>query len=159
MHEDIVDEIQATFSTVGQVDKLGRSLTWRTTNPVVGKTRAIQVRVTSRGGNTRVHVQERLGELAGAIHGGIWGGGAGGGIAIILGVGLGVPLGPPEVVGVLAAGWAGGMWALSRSIFRAVARKKREDLDQLSIRIADIVAESSEAVRNTNTTKSLEAYE
>ncbi len=145
-YDDIVDEIQATFSTEGQVGKLGRSLTWRTEKPTLGKTRALQVRVTARGGQTRIQVQERIGELATSIHGGVMGGGALGGVAIILGVGLGVPLGAPEVVSLLAAGWAGGMITLSRSIFRAVARRKRFDLERLSDRIADIAADTARGV-------------
>ncbi len=143
VYDDIVDEIQAMFATEGQVGTLGRSLTWRTEKPVLGKRRALQVRVTSRGGQTRIQVQERLGELATSIHGGIMGGGALGGVAIILGVGLGVPLGPPEIVSLLAAGWAGGMWQLSRAIFGGVSRKKRSDLQELADRIAEVAAESS----------------
>jgi hypothetical protein len=143
VYDEIVDEVQATLSTEGQVDTLGRSLTWRTEKPVLGKRRAVQVRVTSRGGKTRIQVQERIGELATSIHGGIMGGGALGGVAIILGIGLGMPVGPPEVVTLFAAGWAGGMWALSRSIFGAVARRKRIDLEQLSDRIAEIAGEAT----------------
>jgi len=145
VHDDIVDEIQAMFATEGQVGTLGRSLTWRTEKPVLGKRRALQVRVTSRGGKTRIQVQERLGELATSLHCGILLGGGLGGVAIILGVGLGVPLGPPEIVSLLAAGWAGGLWQLSRSIFGAVARKKRTDLQELSDRISDVAAESGRA--------------
>ena len=88
-------------------------------------------------------MQERIGELAVSLHSGIGIGGGAGGVAIILGVGLGVPLGAPEVVSLLAAGWAGGLYALSRSIYRAVARKKRNDLQQLSDRIAEIAADSA----------------
>jgi serine/threonine protein kinase len=142
-YDDIVDEIQAKFSTEGQVGTVGRSLTWRTEKPVLGKTRALQVRVTSRGGSTRIQVQERLGELAVSLHSAIGIGGGVGGVAIILGVGLGVPLGAPEIVSLLAAGWAGGLYALSRSIFRTVARKKRNDLEELSDRIAEIAADSA----------------
>ncbi len=142
-YDDIVDEIQATFATDGQMDIRGRSLTWRTMKPTLGKTRALQVRVTARGGKTRIQVQERLGELASSIHGGIMGGGGAGGIAIILGVGLGMPLGTPEVVSLFAAGWAGGLWALSRSIFRAVARRKQTDLVKLADRVAELAVESA----------------
>jgi hypothetical protein len=149
-YDELIDEIQAAFSTEGQVDRRGRSITWRTVNPVLGKTRALQVRVTARGGKTRFQLQERLGEMATAIHGGIMGGGGAGGVAVILGVGLGVPLGPPEVVGLLALGWAGGLWALTRSIFRAVARKKRTDLEQLGERLMDIVAEPTQDTPNDN---------
>ena len=151
-YDEIVAEVQAALAAEGQVDTLGRSLTWRADKPVLGKRRAVQVRVTPRGGKTRIQVQERLGELASSIHGGIMGGGALGGLSIILGVGLGMPVGPPEVVALFAAGWVGGMWALSRSIFGAVARKKHSDLEQLSDRIAEIATESTRYRRNDDHT-------
>jgi bacteriorhodopsin len=110
--------------------------------PVLGKRRAVQVRVTSRGGQTRIHIQERLFELAWTIFPTVWGLGAGG-IGAILGIGLGVPVGAPEVAALLAAGWTGGMYALSRKIFSYVSRKKRTDLQRLSERIAEIAAEST----------------
>jgi serine/threonine protein kinase len=141
-YDDIVDEIQATLSTEGKVDKLGKSLTWRTAKPALGKARAVQVRVTSRGGQTRIQIQERLFEHAWTNFSIVWGLGAGG-IGAALGVGLGVPLGAPEVAVLLAAGWAGGMYALSRKIFSYIARKKREDLQRLSDRIGEIAAEST----------------
>jgi serine/threonine protein kinase len=139
-HDEIVGEIQATLSTEGKVDKLGRSLTWRTEKPVLGKRRAIQVRVTSRGGKTRIQVQERLYELGWTVFPTVWGIGAGG-IAVLL------SLGGPEfgwtVAGLLSAAWTGGMYTLSRKIFRYISRKKRTDLQQLSDRIAEIAAEST----------------
>jgi serine/threonine protein kinase len=142
-YDDIVAEVQATLATEGQVDTRGRSLTWRTVKPVLGKRRAVQVRVTPRGGQTRIQVQERLGELAVTLYSGILIGGGVGGVATILGVGLGVPIGHPGVVSLFAAGWAGGFYALTRAIYRAVARTKRADLGRLSDRIAEIAAEST----------------
>ncbi len=141
-YDDIVAEVQATFSTDGQVDTRGRSLTWRTVKPVLGKRRAVQVHVTSRGGQTRIHVQERLGELAATLYSSILVGGGIGGVATILGMGVGW-LGYGLEAGLLSAGWVPGMYALTRSIFRAVARRKHTDLQALSDRIAEIVAEST----------------
>ncbi len=140
VYDEIVDEIQATLSPEGQVDTLGKSLTWRTVKPALGKRRAVQVRVTPRGGQTRIQVQERLGELAWTTFPIVWGLGAGG-IAILL------SLGGPEfgwaAASLLSAGWTGGMYALSRKIFSYIASKKRTDLQQLSDRIAEIAAEST----------------
>jgi hypothetical protein len=140
VYDEIVDEVQATLSTEGQVDTLGRSLTWRTAKPVLGKRRAVQVRVTSRGGQTRIHIQERLGELAWTTFPTVWGLGAGG-LAVVL------SLGGPEfgwlAAGLLGTGWVGGMYALSRTIFRYISRKKRTDWEELSDRIAEIAAEST----------------
>ncbi|NIM47967.1 MAG: protein kinase [Gemmatimonadales bacterium] len=141
-YEEIVDEIQATLSTVGQVGTLGRSLTWSTAHSGPGVGRALQVRVISRGGQTRIHVQERLGELAGSLFGGLMGGGGGGGLGLILGIGIGA-LGAGPEIGLLAVGWVGGVYALARTIYRAVSRKRRAELQRLSDRIAEIAAESA----------------
>ena len=143
VYEDMVDEVQATISAVGQVGTLGRSLTWSTPHSGPGVGRAVQVRVTSRGGQTRIHVQERLGELAGSLFGGIMGGGGGGGLGMILGIGMGA-LGAGPEVGLIAAGWVGGMYALARTIYRAVSRKRRAELEGLSGRLAAIAAESAQ---------------
>ena len=60
------------------------------------------------------------------------------------------------MAGLATAGWAGGLYALSRSIYRAVARKKRADLQQLSDRIAEIAAESTRDRRDgKQTTRAL----
>jgi len=153
VYDDIVGEIQATLSTEGQVDTLGRSLTWRTVKPVLGKRRAVQVRVTSRGGQTRIHVQERLFELAWTVFPTVWGVGAGG-IAILL------SLGGPEFgwisAGLLSAGWTGGIYALARRIFRGISRMKRTDLEELSNRIARIAADSArDRLSDGQTTRAL----
>jgi tRNA A-37 threonylcarbamoyl transferase component Bud32 len=141
-YDDIVGEVQAMLATDGEIDTLGRSLTWRTAHPALGKARAVQVRITSRGGQTRIQVQERLGELAWTLFGGIALGGGSGGLAIIL------SLGGPEVgwlaAGLLSAGWAGGMCALARTIFRSIARSKRADLEGLSDRVAELAPQSTE---------------
>jgi transposase-like protein len=138
-HDAIADEIQATFGTEGRLSTLGGSLTWRAEKPVLGKRRAVQVRVTSRGGATRVQVQERLGELALTIYSGILVGGGIGGVATILSIGL-AWLGHGLESGLLSAAWLGGMYALTRWIYRLLARTKRADLDALSERIAGIAA-------------------
>jgi len=140
-YDDIVDEIEATVSTRGQPEMLGRSLTWRAEDPVLGKRRAVQVRVTSQGGQTRIQVRERLGELAVTLYGGILLGGGVGGVATILAIGA-AWLGHGFEAGLLSAGWLGGMYALTRTVFRAVSRHKRTELQELSDRIAVEATES-----------------
>ena len=143
IHGDIVDEVQARFSTEGEVAAHGRSsssLTWRTVKPTLGKRRATQVRVTSRAGRTRIQVQERLGELAVALFPSFGGVGIGG-LAVAL------SLGGPEFgwigASLLGAGWVGGMHAIARTICRGVSRQKRADLEALSSRVAEIATESA----------------
>jgi tRNA A-37 threonylcarbamoyl transferase component Bud32 len=136
----IVDEVQGTFSTRGEVDTIGGALTWRAEKPVLGKRRAVQVRVASRGGQTRIQVQERLGELAVTLYSGILIGGGVGGVATILAIGA-AWLGHGLEAGVLSAAWLGGMFGLTRWIFRAVSRHKRAELERVSDRIAEIAAD------------------
>ncbi len=143
IYEEIEEEVQATFSTGGEVDVLGKSLHWRTKNPELGKTRALQVRVTSRGGKTLVQVQERIGELATALYCSILVGGGVGGIGTILGIGLGW-LGHGMASGLMSIGWAGGTYALTRAIYKAIARKKHSDLEALTNRIEEIAEDSIE---------------
>jgi hypothetical protein len=138
--EDIVEEVQATLSAEGRVDTLGRSVHWSAVKPTLGKRRAVRVRVTPRGGQTRIHVQERLNELAWTVFPVVLGPGAVPPIAIVLSTGV---LGYGVEVFLLAAGWVGGMYTLARSIFRGVARTKRTDLEELSSRLADIVSDSA----------------
>jgi hypothetical protein len=140
VYDEIVADVQATFSTEGHVTTLARSLTWRATKPKLGQTRAVQVHVSPRAGQTRIHVQERLFELGWTVFPTVWGIG-GGGIAVILSL-LGPELGW-TAAGLGSAVWAGGMYALSRSIFRMIARRKRKDLEKLGDRIAETVAESA----------------
>lgn len=141
-HDEIVDEVQATFSAEGEVSRLGRSLTWNAVKPVLGKTRAVQVRVTPRAGRTRIQVQERLGELAVTLYSSILVGGGIGGIATILAIGLGW-LGIDLESWLLTAVWLPGMYALTRSIFRGVSRHKRTELEELRDRIAELASESA----------------
>jgi hypothetical protein len=71
-YEEIVEEVQATLANVGHAARFGRTLTWSTAHSGSGGGRALQVRVISRGGQTRIYVQERLGELAGGLFGVSW---------------------------------------------------------------------------------------
>jgi DNA-binding transcriptional regulator YhcF (GntR family) len=140
VYDEIVAEVQATFSAEGHATTLARSLTWRATKPKLGQTRAVQVHVSPRAGQTRIHVQERLFELGWTVFPTVWGIG-GGGIAVILSL-LGPELGW-TAAGLGAAAWTGGMYALSRKIFQMIARRKRRDLEKLGDRIAETVAESA----------------
>jgi hypothetical protein len=142
-HDEIIDEVQATFSTEGEAVTRGAALTWRASKPVLGKRRAVQVRVTSKGGQTRIRVEERVGELALTLYSGILIGGGVGGVATILAIGLGW-LGHGFESGLLSAAWLGGMYGLTRWVFRLVARGKRADLEALGERIADVALPGAE---------------
>ena len=138
-YQEIVEEVQATLATVGKVDTFDRALHWSTVDPVLGKQRAVRLRVVARAGQTHVQLQEWVGELAATLYSGILVGGGVGGVATILAVGMGW-LGASVEAGVISAAWLPTMYALTRSIFRAVSRKKHAELDRLAGRIAEIAA-------------------
>ncbi len=131
-----VEEIRAAFSNVGHVSTLGKSLAWTTANPTPGQGRMAQCTITPRGGRTRIRLEEKIGNLAGGLFGGIWGG-AGGSLtplSVVLTLEASGPVALAVGLGVLALG---GTYALARSIFTAVAGKRRRELEQLIDRLTD----------------------
>ncbi|NIM50672.1 MAG: protein kinase [Gemmatimonadales bacterium] len=133
----LVEEVRATLRNVGSVSTLGRSLTWSAAAPGQAAGRNVHVTVTPYAGRTRIHIEERLTDLAGAVFGGICGGVGGGLVGIAVGLGLGA-LGAPIValLGVVFA--VGGTYTVSRSIFVHTATKRERELSGLADRLADL---------------------
>jgi ribosomal protein L13E len=150
--EELVVEIQQAAGTHGQPSLLGRTLTWQADTPT--KSRSLQILVTSRQGQTRIRIEERLHQLAGGLFGGLMGG-LGGGLG--LGVGLGVGI---EVLGsaLFAVAWPLGVVGMSflgaRTIFSAVSRRRQRELGRLLERLAGLVEQ-----RGTRPTDVLDAPE
>lgn len=121
--ERVVVAIQRHASEHGQPNVLGRTLTW--TAETSGKSRTLQVTVSIQDGVTRVHLEERLHQLAAGIFGGGMGGVGGG-----LGLGVGLPVALDVVgsaalavaapLGVIGLAWIGG-----RGIFRQIVKRRR----------------------------------
>jgi hypothetical protein len=139
-YPELVEEIRTTIGTIGEIDTLARSLTWRT--PTAQGTRQVSVTVRPRAGRTTIRIQERLGNLAGGLYGGIMGGGGGGGGSVVLGIGIGVE-GAPLVALCLAGLVLGGSYALARVIFTANVKSKTAELTGLIDRLAQHVAETA----------------
>ena len=120
--ERIVEAIQRTAQENGQPSLLGRTLTWQA--ETAGKTRTVQVTVTSRNGETHMRVVERLHQLASGLFAGtVVGGGTG------LGIGAGLPL----ALNVLGSGFLAVAFPVStavlaliacREIYRRIVRKR-----------------------------------
>jgi hypothetical protein len=137
----LVDEIRRVLGMAGHPSTFGRSLDWSTSVSGQGVGRELHVTVTPRGGKTYIWVDETLGNLAGGLFGGVMGGGGGAGGGISLGV-LAGELGLVGV-GVGAALLAvSGSWMIARSIFRAIARKRSNQLEQLGDRLAARIEEA-----------------
>ena len=148
----LLDEIRTGLGRVGYAATAGSSLYWTARKPKepmrgfdlgnLWETMQsedapdILVRIVTRQGQTRIRLEQRLGDAAGGIFGGVWGGGGGGGAAVVLGVGL--PLGAPGLGGIPGAvALVGGMYALSRGIYRAVVAHRTRLLEELADRLAE----------------------
>lgn len=127
--EGILATIQATAKEHGQPSLFGRTLTWRA--ETAGKTRTVQVVVTSRDGTTHVRVEENLTQMASGIFGGVMGGGGVG-----IGIGVGLPVGI-EVLGsalfatLAPVGVVGLGYVAARSIYRTVVSRRRRAMNTL----------------------------
>jgi serine/threonine protein kinase len=153
-HEYLFDEIRAVVGHEGYGTTSHQSLIWTARKPkkpvsafdfeqmwesAQDEGPNIAVRIFARHGQTRIHLEQRLGETAGGIFGGIWGGAGGGGTAVLLGVGI--PLGASAFVLPGAALVLGGTYALSRVLFRSVVANKTRILEDLADRLAEQCAE------------------
>lgn len=135
--ERLVPEIQRVAVGQGVPSLFGKTLTWRSTTPQ--NTRSLQVTVSSRDGETQIRIEEQFHGLAGGLFGGLVGGG-GTGIGLGVGIGVGVDVLSSVLFAVafplVAIGWA---YALARTIFGSLVRRRRQALHQLMQRLEDIV--------------------
>lgn len=135
--EDLVAVLQSSSLDYGQPSLLGRTLTWRAETP--SKTRAIQVVVTSRDGETHIRVEERLHQLAGGLFGGVT---AGVGLGVGMGVGLPVgivTLGSPLFAVAFPVSVIGLSFLGAREIYRGLVSGRRRVLSELTERLAQRV--------------------
>jgi hypothetical protein len=138
VYEFLVEEIRAQLGDMGNVSTLGRSLAW-TTGPVMQgstSTRAVNVSVTPRNGQTTIRVEEKLGLLAGQWFGGILGGLGGGGIILPLLPALAV--GMPWLLPLTIPLWVGGVYGLARTMYVRKAREREQQAIALIERLCDM---------------------
>jgi len=135
----LVDEIRTVIGEVGQVSQLGRSFTW-VLNKGSSGIRNIEVAVTVRSGQTRITIQESLGNLIGAIFGGIGGGMGGGGLGPMVGITAGALHNPP-LLGFLIPAWLIFTYGVARSSFYYTVKRRERTLEKLIDRLADLSRE------------------
>jgi tRNA A-37 threonylcarbamoyl transferase component Bud32 len=141
----LVDEIRRELRNVGQVSQLGRSFTW-TASRGPGN-RQLEVVVSVRGGNTRITVQESLGNLIGGIYGGVGGGMGGGGLGPIIG-GLidGAGMAPVGLAFVIPA-WLLLTWGTARTSYFYTTRRRARILERLANRMDAVARDLVETSR------------
>lgn len=136
--EDIIERIRSLTRDAGRSELLKTSMTWsasagpKTTGPFT------TVTVSVRDGVTRVVVTDRLSALAAALYGGIGGGVGGGAIMLPILATAAVPVLAP----VFFVGWLGGVFGGTRLIYKRVARRRAEQMQQLFEAVCEEVARS-----------------
>jgi len=138
MYAGMVEEIQRIIGTPGQAATLGRSLTWSTVG-LGNVVRYVNVTVTPQDGQTTIHVEEQVEVYGRRVLGGLAGGGGGAlfGFAFSLGVGL---VDSPVSVLLATVFAIGGAAVTARSLLAAATTQRRQQLDRLADRLAELAA-------------------
>jgi serine/threonine protein kinase len=134
----MVEEIRRILQNVGHVSQLGRSFTW--TSAVTSTRRSLEVAVSVRGGQTRIIVQESLGNLIGGIFGGIGGGMGGGGMGPIMGVFASLHMAPLGLLAVVPL-WLATTLTVARTVYSRSARRRAAELEEVVNRLAALASE------------------
>jgi len=131
----IVEEIRSVMRNAGLVSQFGRSFSWvAARGPAIR--RDLEIAVSMRRGQTRITVQENMGQLIGAVFGGIGGGMGGGGIGPIIGVGVGaLHLVGAAVLTVIPV-WLGVTYLTARTVYKRISTRRRRELENLANRLA-----------------------
>jgi hypothetical protein len=137
----LVEEIRLNLGTVGLVGTLGRSMTWSTSPPGQGTGRNVQITVSARNGETRLHVEEHLANVAGGVYGGIVGG-AGGGIGAMWIAFATETLHAPPIAAAGMIVSVAAAYGVARSIFTYTYRKRKNELEVLVDRLDDMIRDS-----------------
>lgn len=124
--ERLIERIRDVTGTMGRTELLSSSLMWtRGHDNSAGPSQTVTVIV--RDGATTLQVTDRLGGLAGALYGGVGGGLGGGGMAIPIVLSTTAPMLAP----VFFVAWFGGVFGLTRTLFKRSVRGRALQLQQL----------------------------
>lgn len=142
--EDVADEIRRSVGDVGNVNSIGRSVTWTAFASPTSQ-RKLQLSVSTRNGRTVIRGFEDLASLAGGIFGGIVGGAGGGGGSVAFGITMGITKGAFVVAGPIFAGVAASAYGLARYVFKRASRTREQQLRTAVERVTQRVRECIEA--------------
>jgi serine/threonine-protein kinase len=133
----VIELIRRQLGDVGQVNTVGRSLTWISTN----QRRKASVTISVRSGFTTIRVEEKMGPLAGQLFGGIvggFGGGFGGGsMGVTLSIFHSFLVTAATTLGIVATAYTA-----ARTLFVRGVRQRSEELKALTERLAESISSS-----------------
>ena len=135
-------EFQRSFGP-GHASQAGRMRTWSViARGSEAASRSLSVSATVDQGRTVLRVDEPQTQLAGGLFGGLMGGLGGGGFGVAMGVGLGAFHSPLIAISLAVAAVAGS-YALARTIFTRIVRRRSEELSGLLDRLAGPIPPST----------------
>jgi len=137
----LADEIRTSMGSVGLVGTLGPSMTWSTSPPGQGTGRNVQITITARSGETRIHLEEHFDNIAGGLFGGILGGGGSAGTAVWMTFAF-ETLHFPLLAVLGGASVLASAYGTARTIYTRVYAKRSRQLEALADRLAALVEES-----------------
>lgn len=138
--EDVADEIRRSVGDVGNVQSIGRSVTW-TSYASPTSQRKLQLSVSTRGGRTVIRGFEDLSQMSGGIFGGITGGVGGGVGGATFGITMAATKGAFLIAGPAFAAVVLGAYGLARTIFVNMSRSREKNLRTAVERVAQRVRE------------------
>ncbi len=134
-----VDEIRRTVGEVGIVGTLGRSVTWTAVRGP-SSSRNLQVTLSVRAGQTRIHIQDTLGDLKGGLFGGLFAGLGAGGLGPIIAVTI-KTLAAPQLLIAAVPLWIAGAFSIARTTYHYTVRGRRRGLEELADRLVTLAEE------------------
>jgi hypothetical protein len=140
VHEAVVNEIHRALGIVGHISVLGRTLTWSPADPGADQ-RKIVITVMPGGGQTRIHIEERL-ELSGWR---IFIPGWGVGVGLVTGLLTALALGLNDeaiLFTALPLGFVGAFTAV-QLYFGIGGRQRTPQLESLAERLTKLVSEAA----------------
>ncbi|HEY1810902.1 MAG TPA: hypothetical protein VGG74_01010 [Kofleriaceae bacterium] len=124
--EHLIERAREVTGAMGRSELLRTSVMWmRGNDNSAGPSQTVTVVV--RDGTTTLQVTDRLGPLAGALYGGVGGGLGGGGLAIPIVLTTAMPVLAP----VFFTAWFGGVFGLTRTLFKRGVRGRAIQLQAL----------------------------
>ncbi|MDI3285489.1 hypothetical protein [Polyangium sp. 15x6] len=145
-HEDIVDVIRSVTGDAGQVQIVGKTLTWTPTVHPQSQPRQLSVTVRSRNGKTLVRVEERYTNFAAALYLGIGlGFGLGGGLPVAVAIATTTKDGfAAALAGVAVLMFA---FLIPRLLFPWLVRRRSRKHRELLSRLSDVAHAASPGAR------------
>jgi len=138
-HAELIECIRDHTDNVGTSNILHGSLAWTSSGQP-----PIHLTITARDGETKIRVSASLGYLAGAIYGGV-GGGAGGGLMIAP---IFASLWWPGLAVLIIPSWIGGWYSICRKLYKGVATRHAQRLQDLADDLAEICVRAINDVRS-----------